>query len=155
MFGDNVSSGTIYTVQLLISCPKAALSTSSCWFNMSRLQLWREAKIKYNKKVPCLYQRLSGLTSVYVQVRSSKTGGVGAETRFNKRCTDRLVQLPDLQLSRPKVFQRRTISHPTYQELPCHKSKVQLFLCQHCVNIIKIVNIVNNVLHLAHLFVNF
>ena len=91
MFGDNVSSGTIYTVQLLISCPKAALSTSSSWFSRSRLQLWRGPKIKSNKKVPFLYQRLSGLTSVYVQVRSSKTGGVGAETRFNKRCTDRLV----------------------------------------------------------------
>ena len=88
MFGDNVSSGTLYyTVQQLIPCPKAALSTSSSWFNRSRLQLWREAKIKCTKKVPCLYQRLSGLTSVYVQVRSSKTGGVGAETRFNKRCT--------------------------------------------------------------------
>ena len=92
MFGDNVSSGTLYyRVQQLISCPKAALSTSSSWFNRSRLQLWREAKIKCTKKVPCLYQRLSGLTSVHVQVRSSKTGGVGAETRFNKRCTDRLV----------------------------------------------------------------
>ena len=91
-FVDNVYSGNLYyTVQLLISCPKAALSTSSSWFSRSRLQLWRGPKIKSNKKVPFLYQRLSGLTSVYVQVRSSKTGGVGAETRFNKRCTDRLV----------------------------------------------------------------
>ena len=29
MFGDHFSSGTIYKVELLISCPKAALSPSS------------------------------------------------------------------------------------------------------------------------------